>query len=545
MKEDVHLGRLEGLQAQIDRLSEENLKLRRERDDLARWAEARKVEDKRIEEQAEKAVHASEERLRRVVSIDTVGVLFFSLDGRLHDANHAFERMSGYTLRELVVMECWMALTVPEFVGVTERIAADLAERGTAVPYEKQMIRKDGSHWWGLFAPTRLSGSGRESKCVEFIIDITQQKQAEAALIESEQRYRNLFKKNNAVMLLIEPSTGSVVDANSAACTYYGYDLDEITALKITEINILSDVRAKVEMEKAKSEQQGRFNFQHRLADGRIRDVEVFSGPIEVGGRELLYSIVHDVTDRRKAEEANERLNAQLAERARELADANRELETFNYSVAHDLRTPLTAISGYLELTKQGCEITAECRQYLQRAHEGILKMEQLIDGLLEFSRVSRKESKRQEIDLGAMAQEVVDEMRAAEPERRVALRITDDGMADGDPALMRVVLTNLLGNAWKYTRMREQAQIEFDVKKQDGRKIFFVRDNGPGFEMAEAEKLFTPFQRLSGAADFRGHGIGLATVARIIDRHGGRIWADGEPGKGATFYFTLPSSGN
>lgn len=493
------------------------------------------------QKKVEEAIRASDERLRRAVNIDTLGVLFFSLDGRLHEANPAFERMSGYTCSELAEMEDWMALTVPEFVGVTDQAAANLAQQGTTPPYEKQMIRKDGSHWWGLFAPTRLAGNGHKSQCVEFIIDITQQKQTEAALRESEQRYRDLFHKHNAVMLLIDPSSGDIVDANQAACAYYGYGLEEITELKITDLNSLPDDLVKMEMEKAESAQQEYFNFHHRLSDGRVRHVEVFSGPIEIEGRELLYSIVHDVTERRTAEEAIEGLNARLVEKAEQLSEANRELEAFNYSVAHDLRTPLTVISGYLELTREGCE-NDECQQYLQAAHEGILKIEQIIKGLLEFARISREEPKTQKIDLGAMTQEILYELKATEPERRVNLRITEEEIVDGDPSLMRVVLTNLLGNAWKYTRMREQQEIEFGVTEQEGKKTFFVRDNGVGFDMKEAKKLFIPFQRLQSSAEFQGHGIGLATVARIIKRHGGKIWAEGEPGKGAIFYFTLSS---
>lgn len=250
-----------------------------------------------------------------------------------------------------------------------------------------------------------------------------------------------------------------------------------------------------------------------------------------------------DMADRKRVEEEIKRLNADLAARAEELEAANTELEAFNYAVAHDLRTPLTVFSGYVEATVELCgeELNSECRKYLQTALGGSLKMGRLIEALLEFSGISRIEPKREKVNLGAMAQEIVEELRRAEPERRVTVRITGEGEALGDPGLIRVALANLLGNAWKYTRRCEEAVIEFGVSRVRGEMTWFVRDNGVGFNMADAASIFVPFQRLRGSAAFGGHGIGLATVARVIERHGGRIWAEGEPEKGATFYFTLP----
>ena len=166
--------------------------------------------------------------------------------------------------------------------------------------------------------------------------------------------------------------------------------------------------------------------------------------------------------------------------------------------------------------------------------------MNQLIDTLLKFSRIIRDEMRHDTVDLSAMAQEVAASLEKGEPERRVKFRIAEGIKVNGDAGLLHIVLDNLIGNAWKYSGKQEETVIEFGVKEIEGKTAFFVRDNGPGFDMAYAEKLFVPFQRLPGTAEFKGHGIGLATVERIIRRHGGRVWAEGEPGKGATFYFTL-----
>ncbi|HEY3307235.1 MAG TPA: GAF domain-containing protein [Desulfuromonadaceae bacterium] len=233
-----------------------------------------------------------------------------------------------------------------------------------------------------------------------------------------------------------------------------------------------------------------------------------------------------------------------LVERAGKLEEASRELEAFNYTVAHDLRKPLTIINGYCQAIKELCgdKLNEQCNDYLHETYTGTLRMNRLIDALLNFSRLARVELRRETVDLSAIAKEVAAELKQAEPERQVTFRIAEAVSAEGDENLLRVVLDNLLGNAWKYTGTQEETIIEFGAMEIDGKQAYFVRDNGTGFDMADADKLFTPFQRLPGADKFRGFGIGLATVERIIRRHGGRIWAEGEPGKGATFYFTLPA---
>jgi PAS domain S-box-containing protein len=235
-------------------------------------------------------------------------------------------------------------------------------------------------------------------------------------------------------------------------------------------------------------------------------------------------------------------LRDMLAARAAELEGANRELEAFNYTVAHDLRKPLTVVNGYCQALKELCgdKLDERCREFVAESYEGTLRMNRLIDTLLAFSRLTHLEPRQETVDLSGVAQEVAGGLAQAEPARRVTFRITEGITVIGDANLLRVVLENLLGNAWKYTANRVEALMEFGVTEIDGKPAYFVRDNGAGFDMAYADKLFIPFQRLPLAEEFRGHGIGLATVERIIRRHGGRVWAEGEPERGATFYFTL-----
>ncbi len=259
-------------------------------------------------------------------------------------------------------------------------------------------------------------------------------------------------------------------------------------------------------------------------------------------GSHIILLAMEDITERKSAKKEIERLNTDLTARAAELESANRELEAFNYTVAHDLRKPLTVVNGYCQAIRELCgdKLEEACKGYLQEVYDGTLRMNRLIDALLDFSRLAHVETRRETADLSAMAHEVAEELKLAEPWRRVTLLIADGVMADVDAALLRVVLDNLLGNAWKYTGTRDEGRIEFGTTEVDGKSTYFVRDNGTGFYMADADKLFIPFQRLPGAEKSRGFGIGLATVERIIRRHGGQVWAEGAPGKGATFYFTL-----
>jgi len=189
---------------------------------------------------------------------------------------------------------------------------------------------------------------------------------------------------------------------------------------------------------------------------------------------------------------------------------------------------------------RYGAKLDETCREYLTGGYKNVQRMSQLIDVLLEFSKLSNVEPQREDFDISAVAREILDELKRTSPERRYVFRIADGIMVNGDPKLLGVALNNLLRNAWKYTGKKEETVIEFTATEIAGNQAYFVRDNGEGFDLADADKLFIPFQRLPGSEEFKGSGIGLATVERIIRRHGGRVWAEGEPGKGACFYFTL-----
>jgi len=269
-----------------------------------------------------------------------------------------------------------------------------------------------------------------------------------------------------------------------------------------------------------------------------------FSQADEIGelGRsfnQMADTIVAKEKDLRKA---NEELEQRVAERTTQLEAANKELEAFSYSVSHDLRAPLRAIDGFSQALLEDCsdKLDREGKDYLDRICAGSHRMAQLIDDLLNLSRVTRSAIGRGQVNLSALAESIVAELRKTEPERRVNCEIAERLTTDGDERLLRVALENLLGNAWKFTGKCEQPKVEFGFVQNNGSSAYFVRDNGAGFDMAYADKLFGPFQRLHAMTEFKGTGIGLATVQRIVHRHGGRVWAEAQIGRGATFYFTL-----
>jgi PAS domain S-box-containing protein len=286
--------------------------------------------------------------------------------------------------------------------------------------------------------------------------------------------------------------------------------------------------------------------------DGAPRHILVSGDPVfdDSGAFTGYLGVGTDITERRNHQQELQRLNASLEQRVegrtRALEVANKELEAFSYSVSHDLRAPLRAINGFSQLLQQQCSpgLGDECRNYVTRIRAGSEKMGHLIEDLLALSRLSRQPMHRKAIGLSALVAEVAADLSAGDPARKVEWVIASEVRADGDAGLLRVVMQNLVGNAWKYSSKRAAARIEFGVATQRNRPVYFVRDNGAGFDMAYADKLFTAFQRLHSSLEFPGSGIGLATVARIVHRHGGEVWAEGKVDAGAIFYFTLAGQG-
>lgn len=337
-------------------------------------------------------------------------------------------------------------------------------------------------------------------------------------------------------------SSGEIIRANDQASRLFGYSTGELVNMKI-EALVPESIRS--EHERYRDAFLYDEGDPHRAAQGRLLTAVTRDGtevPVEIGlsilrqgSESRAIATIRDVTERMRAQREIEQLNDSLKTQ-------NEELEAFSYSVSHDLRTPLRSIEGFSQLVEKRYAERLDTTgiDYLQRIRRATVRMGDLIDDLLQLSRVSRTEIKPRYINLSAMAEEVLQANAESEPERKVEWEVEPELHTVADPVLLRAVLENLLGNAWKYSATREQARITVSAAEQDGEAVFCVRDNGVGFDMRYADKLFGAFQRLHGPEEFEGTGIGLSTVQRIVQRHGGRIWAESEPDRGARFYFTL-----
>lgn len=346
---------------------------------------------------------------------------------------------------------------------------------------------------------------------------------------------------------------GNISSWNPAAERMFGYRAAEAmqnsitllypAELRATEAEIIAFI--------SRGERLEHFETVRLHKDGSRIDVSLSLAPIrdKQGNIVGVSNIVRDVTERKAAEEEIRRLNTELEhrveERTTELQAANRELDAFAYAVSHDLRAPLRAMSGFSQALQEdyGDALSGEARDYLDEIIQASRKMGELIDGILTLSRSTRGELRRDVIDLSALADGIRQELMRSEPERRVAWHIEPGLTALGDVRMIEAVLRNLLGNAWKYSARAATPCIRFYAQQIDGAQYFCIADNGAGFDMAHADRLFKPFQRLHRQDEFQGLGIGLATVQRIIHRHGGEISAAAVPGEGATFSFTLPGN--
>jgi len=356
--------------------------------------------------------------------------------------------------------------------------------------------------------------------------------------VGSDERFRTLIAQATDGIFIAD-RRGRYVDVNAAGCALLGYTRDELCRMHVFDIVMPEEVPS-VEQEKAALL---RGNVVRREWQFRRKDGSAFTG--ELSGRMLsdgrLLGLLRDRTEQQHLMRS---LEERVAARTAEYAELNRQLESFSYSVSHDLRAPVRAIAGFSSVLLQdhAHALNEEGRRHLSRIHAAAGHMNELIEGLLQLAQVSHHTLRNEEVNLSKFAQEVIQRLGEREPTRHVRFICAPSVTVRGDARLLRIVMHNLLENAWKYTSRTASAEIEFGCESANQGTTYFVKDNGAGFDMQFAEHLFEPFQRLHSATEFTGTGIGLATVARVVQRHSGRIWARAAPGAGATFFFTLAS---
>ena len=366
---------------------------------------------------------------------------------------------------------------------------------------------------------------------------------ARQALVE---HFSYLSRYANDIILL-EDETRRIVEANDRAEQSYGYDRGELLALSMRDLHEPSSLtRFEARWEAAKKPGGILFETTHRRRDGSVFPVEVSARVIEVDGVGFRQSIIRDITERKRAREEIESLNQELEQRVQrrtaELEASNKELEAFTYSVSHDLRAPLRAIHGFSRLLEEehAPQLSLKARHYLEMVRRNALQMGNLIDSLLALSRFGHQPLRTQTVAPAALARQAWEELGTEREGRRVEFVAGELPSCTADPALLKQVFANLLGNALKYSRRRQTARIEIGCSTMANSCVYWVRDNGAGFDMRYADKLFGVFQRLHSQAEYEGSGIGLAIAQRIVQRHGGRIWAEAKLDEGATFYFTI-----
>jgi PAS domain S-box-containing protein len=495
------------------------------------------------------ALRSSEARFRGLVELAPDGIVIADRDGRIVVANAEAHRLFGYVPGELAgqAVDALVPARAREgHAGLRESYHREPRVRPMGAGLDLFGRRKDGTEF-----PVEISLSPLETPegamTTAVVRDVTERRRSLDEIRASEARFRGLLELAPDGIVIADRH-GRIVIANTEAHRLFGYgpgalsgqDIETLVPDRLRERHVRH--REAYHREPRTRPMGAGLELLGRRKDGSEFPVEISLSPMETAAGVFVTGVVRDASDRKRTEERITALNRDLERRVGELNAVNRELEAFSYSVSHDLRAPLRAIDGFSQalLEEYGARLDAEGHDYLRRVRAAAQRMAELIDDLLDLSRVTRREMRREPVDLTALARAAVEQIRRAEPERQVDVVIAEGLVAEGDPHLLRVALENLLGNAWKFTGGQPRARIEVGATRRDGLAAYFVADNGVGFDMAHAGKLFGAFQRLHGMTAFPGTGIGLATVQRIVHRHGGQIWADAAPGRGATFHFTL-----
>jgi len=525
---------------------------------ITQWAQANAALEKEVHERRELEIdlRISESRFREqaeLLDLTYDAVIVRNLRNEITYWNHGAEELYGWRAEEIVGKVAQDALQTV-YPKAQAEIEAETLERGS---WEGELTqrRRDGSvvtvsSRWVLRRDEQANANG----VLESNRDITSKKEAEEIQRKSDEenrqseiRFRLLIDAVKDYAIISFDPDGLVTSWNSGAQRLKGYAAEEIVGQHVSRLYLKEDIdQGKLAEELRRADAEGHVEQEGwRLRkDGSRFWAENVTTALRTGSGDLIgyLKIDKDITARREAEEEIRQLNSELTGRVEELGTVNRELESFSYSVSHDLRAPLRHVDGFARILKEeySAAMPAEAIRYLERILTAATHMGQLIDDLLNLARIGRRELKRDQAQIASVVKQAIIDLPAEAQERNIEWRIEPLPELNCDAGLLKLVFVNLLSNAVKFTRKQPNAVIEVGSRLSDGRPTIFVRDNGVGFDPQYADKLFGVFQRLHRQEDFEGTGIGLATVLRIIRRHGGEIWAESQVNAGATFFFTL-----
>lgn len=473
------------------------------------------------------------------------GYILYNPDGSVSRMNVVAKEVLGYSDEELQLPyeQRIATLKIQTPSGETfpiERIPSNRALRGETVRGEVMKIsRPHRDYWLSVSAAPIVAGEGTLQGVVMEFSDFTPVHELQEQLARERNFVNGILQTSGALIAVLDPER-KFIRFNRACEQLTGYTADEVIGRSLFDLFIAEEEREKVERvwEKLGDGEAGIAHEHYWLTRSGDRHFIRWRYTVMTDDRGRITHLIKtgiDITDRKHLEEKRNR-------RAAELTAANRELESFTYSVSHDLRNPLNSIQAMTEVIRElyAPSLDEDARRCIVEIDKSRERMTTIIADLLRLSRISRQELELREVDLSAMAGDIVQAIRQSDPERRVQAVVEENMRVVADPGLIKVTMENLIGNAWKYTAGNEEPSIRVGTHTQDGQRVFFVRDNGAGFDMQLADKLFQPFQRLHREKEYTGTGIGLSIVKRIVDRHGGRIWAESEVGQGATFFFTL-----
>jgi PAS domain S-box-containing protein len=472
--------------------------------------------------------------------IDSAPGIFYTLDaqGRRLRWNHAFEQLTGLTSAEFGELDLLGTVIEEDRSLVAEKVAETL-ETGTSEVVAR--IDTPGGPRDHLLTGRRVMIDG--APCiVGFGVDITERRQAEAALRESEETYRRLFEMESDALLMVSAGDGAILAANTAAAEMYGYSRDELVGLHEVDLSAEADRGLRVGDEQYSPQRR------HRRRDGATVPVEITASQFEWRGRPVSLVAARDITLRLRAEDEIRALNEDLEQRVQvrtaQLEEALRSLESFSYTVSHDLRAPLRAINGFAALVEMDKEslLSDEGKRLFARIRANTTRMGQLIDDFLSFSRLGDHRMRREAVDMHELAQTAFEDLKEQiETASPTVFSLAALPVIEGDSAMLRQVWVNLFENALKFSRGCERSRIEVRAQRDEATVVFSVSDTGVGFDASYVHKLFNVFERLHGE-DYEGTGIGLAICKRIVEAHGGHIWCTSEGDEGATFFFALPA---